>query len=191
MTDETTTIFVAGDLHIPSRATMLHPKFAEILYTRKWDYIVLTGDLTQISVLEYFKGYVKDSNNLVACRGNMDIIPLPVYPTFDIKGIRFGVFHGTGIHPRGDVKQLKQVANEKNVKILFSGHSHQTQFHIDKVHVLLNPGTSTGASGGTSWTVNTGIMVLNIYNNKEINLEHYFISKLGKLKQQSQIITLQ
>ena len=190
MTDETISIFVAGDLHIPTRATMLHPKFAEILYTRKWDYIVLTGDLTQITVLEYFKGHVKDPNNLIACRGNMDMIPLPVYPTFDVTGIKFGAYHGTGIHPRGDIKQLKEIAREKNVKVLFSGHSHQTQFHTDDDHILLNPGTSTGASGGTSWTVSTGIMVLSVLNEKEILLEHYYLNKLGKLKNQPQTISL-
>lgn len=190
MSNETITIFVAGDLHIPSRATMLHPKFAEILYNKKWDYIVLTGDLTQISVLEYFEGHVKNPDNLIACRGNMDMIPLPVYPIFDVSGIRFGVFHGTGIHPRGDTRQLKEIAREKNVKILFSGHSHLTQFHIDNEHILLNPGTSTGASGGSSWTVNTGILILEIYNSKDIIIEHYSINKFGKLKQHSQMITL-
>jgi len=65
-------IFVAGDLHIPSRATMIHPKFQDILKSEKWDYIVITGDITIPEVLNRYIQHVKDSKNLVVCRGNMD-----------------------------------------------------------------------------------------------------------------------
>ncbi|MGC9780541.1 MAG: YfcE family phosphodiesterase [Candidatus Heimdallarchaeota archaeon] len=190
MTNKTIAIFIAGDLHIPSRASMFHPKFDEILRSKKWDYIVLTGDLTQPNVLHYFKEHVIKPENLIVCRGNMDLIPLPVYPTFDVSGIRFGVFHGTGIHPRGDIKQLKEVAKEKNVRILFTGHSHLILFHIDNEHILLNPGTSTGASGGSSWTVNTGVMILSIYNRNEIEITYHYINNFGRLKTRSQLIII-
>ena len=177
-------IFVAGDLHIPSRGTMLHPKFLDILKSEKWDYIVLTGDLTIQKVLDYYIQHVRDPKNLVVCRGNMDQIYLPEKPVFIVNNIRFGVFHGTGIYPRGDVAQLKEVAAEMNVRVLITGHSHLRLISEDKEHLILNPGTSSGASGGSSWTVDTGIIVLTILSDRQIEIDSYFITNKGKLVHQ-------
>ncbi|TET30575.1 MAG: YfcE family phosphodiesterase [Candidatus Heimdallarchaeota archaeon] len=174
-------IFVAGDLHIPSRVTMLHPKFLDILKREKWNYIVLTGDITIPKVLDRYIQHVKDPKNLVVCRGNMDQMFLPEKPVFEVNNIKLGAFHGTGIYPRGDVAQLKQVAEEMNVNILFTGHSHLMLIHSDKDHLILNPGTATGASGGSSWTVDIGIIVLTISLEKKISIDSYYISKRGKM----------
>ncbi|MEA2071790.1 MAG: YfcE family phosphodiesterase [Asgard group archaeon] len=164
-------VFIAGDLHIPSRAKQLLPPFKEILESTTWDYIALTGDLTTKEVLEYFKQYVSNPSNLIACQGNMDSFNLPERTIFTIDSLRIGVFHGKGIYPRGDISQLKEIANEMNVSILLTGHSHQTFCHHDDNHIILNPGTATGASGGSSWAVDAGIMVLSISeNNKTVTL---------------------
>jgi putative phosphoesterase len=179
-------IFVAGDLHIPSRATMIHPKFLDILKSEKWDYIVITGDLTIPEVLDYYVQFVKDPKNLVVCRGNMDQIYLPEKPIFEVNNIKIGVFHGSGIYPRGDIPQLKQVADEMKVKVLLTGHSHLRLVHEDREHILLNPGTSSGASGGSSWTVDTGIIILTITSEKRIEIDSYFLSGKGKLKQKKE-----
>ncbi len=175
-------IFVAGDLHIPSRATMIHPKFLETLKSEKWDYIVLTGDLTIPKVLDYYTQFVKDPQNLIICRGNMDQIYLPEKPVFKVNNLKLGAFHGSGIYPRGDIPQLKKVAEEMNVRILFTGHSHIRLIYRDKDHIILNPGTSSGASGGSSWTIDTGIIILTISSEDKIAIESYYLSNKGKLK---------
>lgn len=179
-------IFVAGDLHIPSRATMIHPKFIDILKSEKWDYVVLTGDLTIPEVLDYYVQFVKEPENLIVCRGNMDQIYLPEKPIFEVNNIKIGVFHGSGIYPRSDIPQLKQVADEMNVKILLTGHSHLRLIHEDSEHLILNPGTSSGASGGSSWTVDTGILILTISSEDMIEIESYYLSNKGKLKYQKE-----
>jgi hypothetical protein len=183
-------ILVVGDLHIPSRATMLHPKFQAIMKSEKWDYIVLTGDLTIPEVLNRYIQHVKNPKNLVVCRGNMDQMFLPEKPIFEVNKIRLGVFHGSGIYPRGDVAQLKQVAKEMNVDILLTGHSHLMLIYGDKDHVILNPGTSSGASGGSSWSVDIGIIVLTIFQEMKISIDSYYLSDSGKLvhKNESKII---
>ncbi|MHA1125544.1 MAG: YfcE family phosphodiesterase [Candidatus Heimdallarchaeota archaeon] len=179
-------IFVAGDLHIPSRSTMLHPKFQSIIESEKWDYIVLTGDLTIPEVLTWFKKYLSPSGKLVACRGNMDKVLLPLKPKFEVNGLLFGAFHGTDISPRGDINQLKQVADAMNVQVLFTGHSHQSFVHSDDEHLILNPGTGTGASGGTSWSVDTAVMKLEyLSETREICLNLYRITDNGKLTVQT------
>ena len=174
-------IFVAGDLHIPSRGTMLHPKFLNILKREKWDFIVLTGDITVPEVLKGYTKHVKDPKNLVVCRGNMDQMYLPEKPIFKVNNITLGAFHGTGIYPRGDVVQLKQVAEEMNVDILFTGHSHLMLIHSDEDHLILNPGTSSGASGGSSWTVDTGIIILTFFTEGKISIDSYKLSNRGKI----------
>jgi len=184
-------IFVAGDLHIPSRAAMIHPKFKEILQKETWDYIVLTGDLTIPEVLDRYILHVKDPKHLIVCRGNMDQILLPDKPVFKIKGVKLGAFHGTGIYPRGDVTQLKQVADEMDVDILFTGHSHLILLYIDEEHIILNPGTSSGASGGSSWTVDTGIMVLSIDTERKITIETYQLVKKGRINHTKKAIVLE
>lgn len=175
-------ILVVGDLHIPSRATMLHPKFQAIMKSEKWDYIVNTGDITIPEVLDRYIPHVKNPKNLVVCRGNMDMMLLPERPVFEVHGIRIGVYHGTGIYPRGDVHQLKQIAEEMNVNILLTGHSHLRLIHEDEEHLILNPGTSSGASGGSSWTVDTGIIILTISSEDSLEIESYYLSNKGKLK---------
>ncbi len=174
-------IFVAGDLHIPSRGAMLHPKFLDFLKSETWDYIVLTGDITIPEVLNRYLQFVKDPKNLVVCRGNMDQMFLPEKPVFEVNNIKLGAFHGSGIYPRGDVAQLKQVAEEMNVDILFTGHSHLMLIHCDEEHLILNPGTSSGASGGSSWTVDTGIIILTFFTEGKISIDSYKLSDRGKI----------
>ena len=167
---------------------MLHPKFQEILENRKWDYIVLTGDLTIEEVLKRFERFVQTPDRIIACKGNMDQIDLPLTPIFNVGSLKIGVFHGTGIYPRGDVPQLKKIAKKLGVKILITGHSHQTFIHSDKEHIILNPGTATGASGGSSWNVDTAIIILKINNETyDISYEWYRIENNRCLKLEQKI----
>nr|NHJ85500.1 YfcE family phosphodiesterase [Asgard group archaeon] len=147
----------------------------------KWDYIVLTGDLTIIDVLTSFQQYLKNPNNLIACRGNMDQIALPEAPVFVANGIKFGVYHGTGIYPRGDILQLKQIAFDMDVSVLLTGHSHMSFVHVDDEHMIINPGTGSGASGGSSWSVDIGSAIVELKNNDEIICELLLINRRGKL----------
>ncbi len=176
-------IFIAGDLHIPSRAAMLHPDFESVLLQQEWDYIVLTGDLTTPSVLHRFEKLARSPKKLIVARGNMDQMTLPLKPTFEIGSLRLGAFHGTDVNPRGDILQLKNVAKEMGVRILFTGHSHKTSIHFDDEHIILNPGTSTGASGGTSWSVDTALITMEISLDKYVILINWLkINKNGKLE---------
>ncbi|MFW9924560.1 MAG: YfcE family phosphodiesterase [Candidatus Thorarchaeota archaeon] len=185
-------IFIAGDLHIPARAVMLHPDFQMILEQEKWDYIILTGDLTTEEVLNRFYEYVKSSERVLACRGNVDQVELPLEIRTEINGIPIGVFHGIGISPRGDIKQLKRYAEEKQIRILCTGHSHQTLLYSDSNHLILNPGTSTGATGGSSWSVDTGLITLEIDDeNKSIIVMLYQMNQRNKMKSEKQIINLE
>jgi hypothetical protein len=53
--------------------------------------------------------------------------------------------------------------------------------HSDKDHLILNPGTSSGASGGSSWAVDTGIIILTLSSERKISIDSYKLSNKGKL----------
>lgn len=161
---------------------MMPPEFQNILASRKWDYIVLTGDYTLPVVVEDFLPKVKTSQHLYACRGNMDRFFLDEQLTFSIYHIPFGVYHGTAISPRGDITQLESLAQKLKVKVLFTGHTHQQLVFYKNGLLLLNPGTATGASGGSSWTVDTGILTLKVSQQKTITVEQISLSERQKLE---------
>jgi putative phosphoesterase len=176
-------LFIAGDFHIPTRARQLPEPFKKILSKEKWNYIIITGDLVQKEVLERFKPHLDSNGKLIACQGNMDAFELPLFPTFSINSIKFGAYHGMNISPRDDVEQLKEVARKMAVRVLFVGHSHKQLIYEDEEHIILNPGTATGASGGSSWFIDQGIMTVTVDIKKStLEVKSYLLDNHHKLQ---------
>ncbi len=76
---------------------------------------------------------------------------LKAYPekeVFMYKGVKIGLIHGTGIHPRGDIRQLEMIAKEMGVDVLIHGHTHKMDVQKRGRTLLLNPGSATGAVSG-------------------------------------------
>ncbi len=83
-----------------------------------------------------------------------------------IKGIDVGLFHGTGIYPRGDPEKLCVLAKRMGVKLLISGHTHRMLLgRIDDV-ILLNPGSVTGVWSGGAATMVPSFMIQKISGNE-------------------------
>ncbi len=137
-------LVVMGDTHIPDRADSIPEKIVEFVRDVSPDLIIFTGDLTDASVLKFLKSI----SEVVAVRGNMDFLRLPDFAEIEIYGVRAGVIHGHQVYPRGDVQQLKDVAVERGVRVLFNGHTHSPQIRSKSGIVLLNPGSVTGVWGG-------------------------------------------
>ncbi|TFF85248.1 YfcE family phosphodiesterase [Candidatus Heimdallarchaeota archaeon] len=176
-------LFIAGDFHIPTRAKRFPEPFKKILSKEKWNYIVITGDLVQKEVLERFEPHLASNGKLIACQGNMDRFELPLFPTFTINSIKFGAYHGMNISPRDDVEQLKEVAAKMDVRVLFVGHSHKQLIYEDEEHIILNPGTATGASGGSSWFIDQGIMTISVdVEYKTLTVKSYLLNSHQKLQ---------
>jgi len=135
-------ISVIGDFHIPERAEGIPKEF--IPFLQKSEMILCTGDLTDPAVLAELKSY----SEVTAVRGNMDYIDLPVELAFEAHKIKFGLFHGRGIHPRGNREKLALKALELGVQVLVSGHTHQLSVEKAGNVILLNPGSATGAESG-------------------------------------------
>lgn len=111
--------------------------------------MVITGDLVVRSVLDSVKHLAR---SVYAVRGNMDegeATKLPLIAEFIINDIKFSVFHGHGIHPRGDPEQLVQIARRRASKVIITGHTHSPTILMRHDIIILNPGSVCGVWGGS------------------------------------------
>lgn len=137
-------IAVISDSHVPRRADEIPSRFRE--QTEEAEVCVHSGDLTSGEVLEE----LEESADTIAVKGNCDLIELESSAKFEFAGISFGVYHGSGIKPRGHVPTLLEVANKLEVEALIHGHTHEIMVKKQEGKLLLNPGSCTGVGGGTA-----------------------------------------
>ena len=135
-------ILVIGDFHYPNRAKYPTEVF-NFLKSQKFDLILCTGDLTDISILKELNKF----GPVKIVQGNMDWdVQHPNRHIITIQGIKIGLIHGNQIRPRGNLKKLAEYAKKLDLNILISGHTH-TQSIIKYINnlLLINPGSATGA----------------------------------------------
>lgn len=166
-------LLVLGDTHIPDRALRVPKELEQIIERFKpWEIIVFTGDLTSRDVLNWLQNL---GEKVYVVKGNMDYLPLPKTYTFEVEGFKIGVHHGDGVHPRGDRAKLTEIARMLDANILVSGHTHMDFIKRGSTgrELLLNPGSLTGVWGGGGSSFTPSFMVLEIMDNKEINISTY------------------
>ncbi|MFT4892824.1 MAG: putative phosphoesterase [Candidatus Nanohaloarchaea archaeon] len=149
-------IAVISDSHVPNRAPEIPKQFIEKV--EEAELVVHCGDFATEEVYGEIKEF---SEQLVAVKGNCDFFQLPNSETFERKGFEFGVYHGTGISPRGDHGTLLDIAeNKMDVEILLHGHTHQEEIFEESGTLLLNPGSCTGVGGGSARSSNPTMMLV-------------------------------
>lgn len=137
-------IAIISDSHIGRKAEGIPEKILEVV--EEAEMAVHCGDFETRDVHDRIKEL---SGKFIAVQGNCDRFEIDDYQDFEYQGTKFGVTHGKGIQPRGHKQTLANIADEMEVKVLFHGHTHQQEAvkHQDKI--LLNPGSCTGAPGGS------------------------------------------
>ncbi len=154
-------ITVISDSHIPGRAEKIPEKFWEKIEDS--EITVHAGDYASEEVYNAVREY---SNKVFTVKGNCDFFEadgLEESQIFDYKGLRFGVYHGTGIAPRGHVPTLEKIAlKDLEVNVLIHGHTHKEDVHNSGEVLLLNPGSCTGVGGGSARPSNPTMMILEI-----------------------------
>lgn len=141
-------ISILSDSHVPGRADRIPQQILD--RAAKTEVLVHAGDLTSRRVL---KDLQSRSDELLAVKGNCDSLKLPTSETFMLDGTNVGVYHGTGIQPRGNPDTLsKSIAEKLDVDVLIHGHTHERMARIHKDVLLVNPGSCTGVGGGTAET---------------------------------------
>ena len=149
-------IAIVSDSHIPSRKEEMPERFWEKV--EEAEITVHAGDFDSKETYNAFEEY---SNEFHAVKGNTDFFEaeLPNSDTFQAGGLKIGVYHGTGITPRAHKPTLRKIAEDLDVELLIHGHSHHVMVENGE-KVLLNPGSCTGASGGTAQASNPTMMIM-------------------------------
>jgi len=157
-----TRILVIGDTHIPDRAEQIPSALIEYIDSGKpWDIVAFTGDFTEREILDWTYSLGRE---VYVVRGNMDYLPLPKSAVFNVGEIIFGIHHGDGVYPRGNITKLSEIASRLGAHVLLTGHTHRDSVGIgvgNKV-LLLNPGSLTGVWGGEGGSYIPSLMVLNV-----------------------------
>lgn len=177
-------IAVVSDSHIPQREDEIPEEFWEFIENS--DVTVHAGDFTAKETYNALEEY---SDEFYAVKGNCDFFQDPELPQsekFEIKGHKIGVYHGTGIQPRGHKPTLQKIAKKDlEVDILIHGHTHIQDVEKTEDLLLINPGSSTGAGGGTANPSNPQMITL------QINNQNLIVKKIELNKQDSELETEQ
>ncbi|MFQ3308448.1 MAG: putative phosphoesterase [Candidatus Nanohaloarchaea archaeon] len=154
-------IAVVSDSHIPTRADEIPEKFWEKI--EEADITVHAGDYDREETFNALQTY---ANDFYGVKGNCDFFEadeLEQSKTFGYEGFSFGVYHGTGITPRAHTPTLVKIVEEDlDAQILIHGHSHQGDIELEEGKLLLNPGSCTGAGGGTARESNPTMMIVKV-----------------------------
>ncbi len=137
-------ILIIGDFHIPDRAKEIPQWIREYIEGINWDLVLCTGDLTGKEVLEY----LETLGEVFCVKGNMDWLDLPDYQIVPIFGKTL-LLHSHQIRPRGDLEKLYNLAQRFRVNAVVFGHTHRPLVKKYKGLLFINPGTATGAWGGS------------------------------------------
>lgn len=173
-------ILLLGDTHIPDRVTELPRQLKSFIESTQFDFILSTGDLTSQGVLSWMQKMAP----LKVVKGNMDYLLLPEEETLHLPPVKISLIHGTGIWPRGDPKQLLRVAKRLDANVLISGHTHRPEITLSEGILLLNPGSLTGAWGGSSDWGSPSFMTLSI-SEKEVKVCLFVLEKELKRKEET------
>lgn len=161
---------VIGDSHIHERADEFPSKFIEYFRSRRYDFVVHTGDLIDYDVLDYVRSL---ANRAYIVQGNMDYLDLPEQEIFEVFGIAIGVIHGDQVRPRGNITALTRIAKSLGVSILISGHTHTPFITFDSGALHINPGSVTGVWGGGGGSMIPSYIEIKIEKNKNVNIMLY------------------
>ena len=163
-------VLIVGDFHIPTRANRIPPKVQAELESETYDVVLCTGDLISNSILKWLD---KVGDEVYVVKGNMDFLKLPEKLSVRIESLKWGLFHGSGIFPRGNIAQLTRVASQMDVDVLVHGHTHVLSInevkHDDKTILLVNPGSATGVWSGSGGSLIPSFIKA-IVSNRDIEL---------------------
>ncbi|UXD21763.1 phosphodiesterase [Ignicoccus pacificus DSM 13166] len=141
-------VLILSDAHVPDREKEIPKKILEHLWENKpYDLVLYAGDLTGEEVLSLLDSLGKEVH---VVRGNMDYLPLPDMKIVELDGKRVLLLHGHQVRPRGNLKALSEIAKEYNASIIVHGHLHKPLVAKEMGVLHLNPGSVTGAWGGSS-----------------------------------------
>ena len=154
---------IVGDFHYPDRGRTIQEWIWERLSC--CSLILSTGDFISQDVFKRLSTIAP----FQAVKGNMDFLDLPSRKRLLVEGWSIGLFHGSGIHPRGNLEQLYEIALSMDVNIFIHGHTHRLEIQSFKDVLFLNPGSACGVWSGGGIKTSPSMILCEI--EKEIEAE--------------------
>ena len=157
-------VLVFGDTHIPSRRDSIPEAFFTHIETATYDLALITGDLVRESEMRSALPPLPRSFIVV---GNMDYSSqYNFHEQIQLDEFNILLLHGTQLRPRGNIKQLWEIAEKIGADIAIHGHTHVASIELHKDRLFLNPGTISGATGGWAGRTDASFIELEVDKNE-------------------------
>lgn len=139
-------VLVAGDGHIPYRASAIPEPLKKLLVPGKIQQVVSVGNISDAESKQILQR-ITPGKPIIAVPGSEDAIEGDSQTTqvFNVGKVRIGVVSSFEIIPQDDTDSLAAMARKLDVKILLWGSCHQdTQSWAG--HYFITPGSITGVA---------------------------------------------
>jgi vacuolar protein sorting-associated protein 29 len=157
-------VLVFGDTHIPSRRNSIPEAFFKHIESTIYDLALVTGDLVRESEMRSALPPLPRSFIVV---GNMDYgSQYNFHEQIQLDEFSILLLHGTQLRPRGNIKQLWEIAEKIGADIAIHGHTHEASIDLHKDRLFLNPGTISGATGGWAGRTDASFIELEVDKNE-------------------------
>eukprot|EP01104_Vermistella_antarctica_P012988 TRINITY_DN3854_c0_g2_i1.p1 TRINITY_DN3854_c0_g2~~TRINITY_DN3854_c0_g2_i1.p1 ORF type:complete len:200 (-),score=44.23 TRINITY_DN3854_c0_g2_i1:259-858(-) len=165
---------VAGDLHIPFRASGVPEEFKELLARKlgnKIGHVLVTGNVCDKTAMEFLRGL---GSEVSVTKGEFDeLTGLPETKVVTLGQFRVGMTHGHQVVPWGDQKGLEELQRKLDVDVLITGHTHVVEARsTNEGRLLLNPGSMTGSYSGLKAASIPSFLILDV-NGGEMHVYKY------------------
>ncbi len=154
-------VLVFGDTHMPTRTSSIPSEFFQHIAATNYDLALVTGDLVREADM---RKALPPLPRTVMVRGNMDYSSSSesFHRELFLEALNILLIHGTQLRPRGNIEQLWEIADNIGADIAIHGHSHNAAIDLHKSKLFLNPGTLSGASGGSGGRTDASFMELDL-----------------------------
>ncbi|MFW9833129.1 MAG: metallophosphoesterase family protein [Candidatus Thorarchaeota archaeon] len=155
-------VLVFGDTHIPSRRDSIPEAFYDHIEKTSYDLALITGDLVHEADMRSALPPLPRSFIVV---GNMDYNSrYNFHEQIQLDNFDVLLIHGTQLRPRGNIKQLWEIAQKIEADVTIHGHTHTASIDLYKDRLFLNPGTISGATGGWAGKIDASFIELEVSN---------------------------
>jgi vacuolar protein sorting-associated protein 29 len=177
-------VLVFGDTHMPSRRSSIPNDFYSRIEKTNYDLALITGDLVREQDM---RAALPPLPRSFIVRGNMDYSTSAhnFHEQVQIESFDALLLHGTQIRPRGNIRQLWEVADNIGAHVTIHGHTHQAAIDLYNDKLFLNPGTISGATGGSGRRTDASFIEMTISGNEmevHLYLSDWSITKISEAK---------
>ena len=180
-------VLVFGDTHIPSRRDSIPEAFYDHIQQTNYDLALITGDLVRESEM---RSALPPLPRSIIVVGNMDYgSQYNFHEQVQLDEFNVLLIHGTQLRPRGNIKQLWEIAQQIKADVAIHGHTHTASIDLYKDQLFLNPGTISGATGGWGGKTDASFIELEVSKNEllvKLFLTDWKIVKESTLRFQKQ-----